>query len=142
MILRTGCYSQPHFKILVRVWQKPRTTFKQNQLSGVERVKTRDSTRKGEFKGNRTGDGIWSRAYHYLLRARQWSFNDQKPSFRFLSRRGRGGKRRFVMERRRFVNAAGKGEAHGLAVNSVSHQPYGPPMTEVSFDTRPYGTDY
>ena len=62
MILRTGCYSQPHFKILVRVWQKPRTTFKQNQLSGVERVKTRDSTRKGEFKGNRTGDGIWSRA--------------------------------------------------------------------------------
>ena len=51
-------------------------------------------------------------------------------------------RRRFVMERRRFVNAAGKGEAHGLAVNSVSHQPYGPPMTKVSFDTRPYGTDF
>ena len=61
MILRTGCYSQPHFKILVRVWHKPRTTFKQNQ-SDVEHVKTRASTRKGEFKGNRTGDGIWSRA--------------------------------------------------------------------------------
>ena len=67
MILRTGCYSQPHFKILVRVWQKPRTTFKQYQLSDVGRVKTRDSTRKGEFKGNRTGDGIWSRAYLYEL---------------------------------------------------------------------------
>ena len=146
MILRTGCYSQPHFKILVRVWQRPRTTFKQNQLSGVERVKTRDSTRKGEFKGNRTGDGIWSRAYHYLLRARQRSFNDQKTFVQFLeSERERGEgmeRRRFVMERRRFVNAAGKGEAHGLAVNSVSHQPYGPPMTKVSFDTRPYGTDF
>ena len=57
--------------------------------------------------------------------------------------RGEGmDRRRFEMERRRFVNAAGKGEAHGLAVNSVSHQPYGPPMTKVSFDTRPYGTDF
>ena len=40
---KDSCYSQPHFKILLRVWQKPRTTFKQNQLSDVERVKTRDS---------------------------------------------------------------------------------------------------